>query len=66
VDEMVRACSTHKEICPKLWFETLKGRDDSKDIGIDGGAKILKLILETYGGGGWTGLMWNMIGICVV
>jgi len=43
-------------MCTQFWFENLKGRDHSEDLGIDG-----KVILEWILGKGWkgyTGFVW--------
>jgi hypothetical protein len=42
---------------------SLKGRDHSENLGIDGRI-ILKQILSKYGGRVWTGFSWLRIGTC--
>jgi hypothetical protein len=44
-----------------LWFEKLKVRDSSEDLGVDGRI-ILEWILGKLGGKMWTGCIWIRIG----
>jgi len=39
-------------------LENLKGRDNFKDLGVDGKI-ILDWILEKYGGKMWSGFVWH-------
>jgi hypothetical protein len=41
----------------KCWSENLKGRDHSKDVGLDG-KPISEWILRKQGAKGWTGCAW--------
>jgi hypothetical protein len=46
----------------KFWYENLKRRDHSEDLGAD--RKItLEMILRKQGGNMWTGFIWLRIGI---
>jgi hypothetical protein len=45
----------------KVWLESLKGRDNSEDVGVDGRI-ILKWALRTYVGMVWSGFIWLRIG----
>jgi hypothetical protein len=47
------------EMRTKLWLESLKGRDHSEDLGVDGRI-ILNCILVTFGRGG-IGFFWLII-----
>jgi hypothetical protein len=44
-----------------FWYGDLKRRDHMRDLAIDGKI-ILKSILNKYGLGAWTGLIWLKIG----
>jgi hypothetical protein len=46
----------------RFWSETTKGKDYSKDVGVDEKI-ILEWILEKYGGKFWTGFIWFRVGI---
>jgi hypothetical protein len=48
------------EIHTVLWFESLKGRDNLEDLGVDG-KKILQEILGKYCEKLWTGFIWIRI-----
>jgi hypothetical protein len=41
----------------KFWLGSLKGKDHSEDLGVEG-RKILKWILGRQGLGVWTGFIW--------
>jgi hypothetical protein len=45
----------------KFWFEILKGRDHSEDLGVDGRI-MLEWILRNQAGKVWTGCIWLRIG----
>jgi hypothetical protein len=45
----------------KLWYENLKGREHSEELGVDG-KTISERILEKHGGKVWTGFIWLRIG----
>jgi hypothetical protein len=45
----------------KLWLKSLKGRNYSDDLGIDG-KTILKYVLQKYGMSVWAGFIWSRIG----
>jgi hypothetical protein len=45
----------------KVWLESLKGRDHSKDLSVDGQV-ILKCIFRKLGERVWIGFIWLMIG----
>jgi hypothetical protein len=47
-------------MCKKFWLESLKGRDHSEDLDVDGKI-ILKWILGKSGLGMWIGLIWLRI-----
>jgi len=49
-------------MCTKLWFENMRGRDHSKDLGIHGRI-IMGWILRKLGGKVWTGFFCLKIGI---
>jgi hypothetical protein len=58
------ACSTHwrNEKCVlKLWPENLKGRDDSKDLSVDGKI-ITKRFLGEVGRKVWSRCIWFRVG----
>jgi hypothetical protein len=40
-----------------FWFENLRERDNSKDLGVDGRI-ILKQVFNKSVGMAWTGLIW--------
>jgi hypothetical protein len=48
-------------MCANVWLESLKGRDHSKDLGVDGQV-ILKCTLRKLGERVWTGFIWLTIG----
>jgi hypothetical protein len=43
-------------MCSKFWFERLRGRDHSEDLGIDG--KMIKWPSEEQGWSVWIGFIW--------
>jgi hypothetical protein len=45
----------------QFWFENLKGRNHSEDLGVEGRI-ILEWILGECGGKVWPGFMWLNIG----
>jgi hypothetical protein len=56
------ACSTHEaEIHRKFQSKKLDGRDDAKDLDVDGKV-ILERILQKQGGMLWTGFIWLRTG----
>jgi hypothetical protein len=59
--EFLAPCPTPKLEDNPFWMESLKGRDHSQDLGIDG-RKMLKWILGKYGLGVWIGFIWLKIG----
>jgi hypothetical protein len=50
-----------REMHMKFWSQSLKGRDHSQDLGVDG--RISDWILGKWGGKMRTGLIWLRIGI---
>jgi hypothetical protein len=48
-------------MCKKLWFENLKRRDHSKELGEDENV-ISEWILGKQGGKVWIGCIWLRIG----
>jgi hypothetical protein len=52
------ACNAHGEMNAYIfWSESIKGRDDSKYLGVDGRI-ILKWILRNLGGRTWIRSIW--------
>jgi hypothetical protein len=49
------------QMSTKYWLESLKGRNRSEDLGVDGRRKI-KCILGKYSWRVWIGFMWLRIG----
>jgi hypothetical protein len=44
-----------------VWLESLKGKDHSEELGVDGRI-ILQSVLEKKGGKVWNGFIWLRIG----
>jgi hypothetical protein len=60
-DSMGRTCTTlGGEVCTVSWWENLKQINHKEDQGVYERI-ILKIILEKYDGGMWTGLIWLRI-----
>jgi hypothetical protein len=50
-----------REMCIEFYLESLKGRDISEDLRIDGRV-IIKWILGNWGSKVWIGFVWLVLG----